>query len=136
MDAGDLPDEGTSSFSCCEEVGLTPPMTVALRCDTSGNTTLVASSPRAFRRWWDGDFGNAIPVASGFEAQFGVANGVARNSLRTTTDGISLTYDLDTFIGTTCNFGWTWDRGLSHHSRSIADTDTHPQPRARRIVSS
>jgi hypothetical protein len=108
MDGGNLPDGGNSSMTCCEELDLTPPMTVELRCDTSGNTTLVASSPGSFRWWWDGTFGNATPVASGFEAEFGVANGVARNSLRTTTGGIMLTYDLDTFIGATCNFGWTW----------------------------
>jgi hypothetical protein len=108
MDGGDIPDGGNSSFTCCEELDLTPPMTVELRCDTSGNTTLAASSPGSFRWWWDGTFGNATPVASGFEAEFGVANGVARNSLRTTTGGIMLTYDLDTFIGATCNFGWTW----------------------------
>jgi hypothetical protein len=108
MDGGNLPDGGNSSMTCCEELDLTPPMTVALRCDTSGNTTLVASSPASFRWWWDGTFGNATPVASGFDAEFGVANGVARNSLRTTTGGIMLTYDLDTFIGATCNFGWTW----------------------------
>ena len=108
MDGGNLPDGGTSSLTCCEELDLTPPMTVELRCDTSGNTTLVASSPGSFRWWWDGTFGNATPVASGFEAEFGVANGVARNSLRTTTGGIMVTYDLDTFIGATCNFGWTW----------------------------
>lgn len=108
MDAGNLGDGGTSSLTCCEELGLTPPMTVELRCDTSGGTTLVASSPGSFRWWWDGTFGNATPVASGFEAELGVGNGVARNSLRATTGGISLTYDLDTFIGATCNFGWTW----------------------------
>ncbi len=108
MDGGNLPDGGTSSLTCCEELNLTPPMTVDLRCDTSGNTTLVASSPASFRWWWDGTFGNATPVASEFEAEFAVANGVARNSLRTTTGGIMLTYDLDTFIGATCDFGWTW----------------------------
>ena len=108
MDGGNLPDGGISSLTCCEELDLTPPMTVELRCDTSGNTTLVASSPGSFRWWWDGTFGNATPVASGFEAEFGVASGVARNSLRTTTGQIMLTYDLDTFIGATCNFGWTW----------------------------
>lgn len=108
MDGGNLPDGGISSLTCCEELDLTPPMTVELRCDTSGNTTLVASSPGSFRWWWDGTFGNATPVASGFEAEFGVASGVARKSLRTTTGQIMLTYDLDTFIGATCNFGWTW----------------------------
>ena len=108
MDAGNLGDGVNSSFTCCEELDLTPPMTVDLRCDTSGNTTLVASSPGTFRWWWDGTFGNATPVAAGFEAEFAVASGVARNSLRTTTGGIMLTYDLDTFIGATCNFGWTW----------------------------
>lgn len=108
MDGGNLPDGGTSSLSCCEELDLTPPMTVELRCDTSGNTTVVASSPVSFRWWWDGSFGNATQVGSGFEAELGVANGVARNSLRTTTGSIMLTYDLDTFIGATCNFGWTW----------------------------
>ena len=114
MDGGNLPDGGTSSLTCCEELNLTPPMTVELRCDTSGNTTLVASSPSSFRWWWDGTFGNATPVASGFEAELGVANGVARNSLRTTTGSIMLTYDLDTFIGATCNFGWTWTQ--THHT--------------------
>ena len=114
MDGGNLPDGGTSSLTCCEELDLTPPMTVDLRCDTSGNTTLVASSPGSFRWWWDGTFGNATPVASGFEAEFGVENGVARNSLRTTTGSIMLTYDLDTFIGATCNFGWTWTQ--AHHT--------------------
>lgn len=108
MDGGNLPDGGTSSLTCCEELDLTPPMTVELRCDTSGNTKVVASSPVGFRWWWDGTFGNATPVASGFEAELGVANGVARNSLRATTGSILLTYDLDTFIGATCNFGWTW----------------------------
>jgi hypothetical protein len=110
MDAGDLPDGGSSSFTCCAELDLTPPMTVDLRCDTSGNTTLVAFSPGSFRWWWDGSFGNATPVATGFQAEFGIGNGVARNSLRTTTGGIAVTYDLDTFIGSTCNFGWTWDQ--------------------------
>ena len=108
MDGGDLPDGQDSSFTCCEELNLTPPMTVELRCDTSGNTTLAVSSLGSFRWWWAGTFGNATPVASGFEAEFHVANGVARNSLRTTTGGIALTYDLDTFIGATCNFAWTW----------------------------
>jgi hypothetical protein len=109
MDGGDLPDGQHSSFTCCEELGLTPSMTVELKCDTSGNTTLVASSLGSFRWWWDGTtFGHAIPVGSGFEAEFPIGNGVARNSLRTTTGGIALTYDLDTFIAATCNFGWTW----------------------------
>lgn len=108
LDAGNLQDGENSSFTCCEDLELTPTMTVELRCDTSGNTTLVAFSPGSFRWWWAGTFGNAAPVASGFEAEFGIANGAARNSLRTTTGGIAVAYDLDTFIGTTCNFGWTW----------------------------
>jgi hypothetical protein len=108
MDAGDLPNGGASSLACCEELGLTPRLTVVLTCDTSGNTTVAVSSPQSFRWWWAGMFGNATPVAGGFEAELGVPNGVARNSLRATTGGISLTYDLDTFIGATCNFGWTW----------------------------
>lgn len=108
MDGGDLPDGGTTSDTCCEQLGLTPPMTWELTCDTSGNTTLVVSSPQSFRWWWAGTFGNATPVASGFEAELGVANGVARNSLRATSGGISMTFDLDTFIGATCTFGWTW----------------------------
>jgi hypothetical protein len=108
MDGGNLANGGSSSFACCEELNLTPPMTVELTCDTSGNTSLVVSSPASFRWWWDGTSGNAIPVASGFEAEFGVANGVERNSLRTTTGGIALTFDVDTFIDATCTFEWTW----------------------------
>jgi hypothetical protein len=108
LDGGNLQDGENSSFTCCEDLELTPPTTIELRCDTSGNTTLVASSPGGFRWWWAGTFGNAAPVASGFEAEFAIANGVARNSLRTTTGGIAVTYDLDTFIDATCNFGWTW----------------------------
>jgi hypothetical protein len=42
-----------------------------------------------------------------FEAEFAIGNGVERNSLRTTA-GMTVLYDLDTSIGTTCNFGWTW----------------------------
>jgi hypothetical protein len=106
-DAGNLPDGGSSSFTCCEELDLTPPMTIELRCDTAGNTRLVASSAGSFRWWWDGTSGNATPVSSGFEAEFAVGNGVERNSLRTTA-GMTVLYDLDTSIGTTCNFGWTW----------------------------
>ena len=108
LDAGNLADGASSSFTCCEELNLTPPMTVEIRCDTSGNTTLVASSAGSFRWWWAGTFGNAAPVGSRFEAEFGIANGVARNSLRTTTGGLALTYDIDTSIGATCDFGWTW----------------------------
>lgn len=114
MDGGDLPDGGTTSDTCCEQLGLAPPMTFELTCDTSGNTTLAVSSPQSFRWWWAGTFGNATPVASGFEVELGVANGVARNSLRATSGGISMTYDLDTFIGATCTFGWTWT--LTYHT--------------------
>ena len=112
-DAGNLPDGGSSSLTCCSEFGLTPPMTFAIRCDTSGNTRLVASSPGSFRWWWGGAFGNAGPVSSGFEAEFAIVNGVARNSLRATQSGMTATYDLDTSIGATCNFGWTLAQGFN-----------------------
>jgi hypothetical protein len=108
MDAGNLSDGGASSFTCCEEIGLAPPMTFEIDCDTSGNTTLVVSSPLGFRWWWDGTFGNATPVSSGYQAEFAIGSGVARNRLRATSGGLTTTYDLDTSIGTTCNFGWTW----------------------------
>ena len=112
MDAGNLPDGGTSSFSCCEEVGLTPPITFAIGCDTSGSSTLVVSSLGSFHWWWGGTFGNAVPVSAGFQAEFAIANGAARNSLRATTSGMTATYDLDTSIGATCNFGWTLAQGF------------------------
>lgn len=110
MDAGTLADGGSFSVTCCPELGLTPPMTIGLRCDTSGNTTLVASSPGSFRWWWNETFGNATPVSSGFEAEFAVGNGVERNSLRTTS-GLTVSYNLDTSIGATCSYGWTWLQG-------------------------
>ena len=113
-DAGNLPDGGSSSLTCCSEFGLTPPMTLEVQCDTSGSTTLVAFSPGSFHWWWDGTFGNAAPVASGFQAEFAIGNGVERNSLRAiNSGGITTTYDLDTSIGTTCNFGWTWAQGFN-----------------------
>jgi hypothetical protein len=113
-DAGNLPDGGSSSLTCCSEFGLTPPMTLEVQCDTSGSTTLVAFSPGSFHWWWDGTFGNAAPVASGFRAEFAIGNGVERNSLRAINSGnITTTYDLDTSIGATCNFGWTWAQGFN-----------------------
>jgi hypothetical protein len=97
------------SFTCCEEVDLTPPMTVELRCDTTGNTTLVVSTPAPFRWWWDETFGDATPVSAGFQAEFGIGNGVARNSLRVAANASwTMTFDLDTSIGANCTFGWTW----------------------------
>ena len=114
MDAGNLADGGNSSLTCCSEFGLTPPMTLEVQCDTSGTTTLVALSPGSFHWWWDGTFGNATPVASGFQAEFAIGNGVERNSLRAINSGnITTTYDLDTSIGATCNFGWTWAQGFN-----------------------
>jgi hypothetical protein len=113
-DAGNLPDGGSSSLTCCSEFGLTPPLTLEVQCDTSGSTTLVAFSPGSFHWWWDGTFGNAAPVASGFRAEFAIGNGVERNSLRAINSGnITTTYDLDTSIGATCNFGWTWAQGFN-----------------------
>lgn len=107
-DAGTLADGGSSSITCCSEFGLTPPLTFEIRCDTSGSTTLVVSSLASFRWWWDQTFGNAVPVSSGFEAEFAIENGVARNSLRASTaSNMTATYDLDTAIGATCNYGWT-----------------------------
>ena len=111
-DAGNLSDGGSSSITCCSEFGLTPSMTFAIRCDTSGNTKLVVSSLGSFRWWWGGTSGNADPVSSGFEAEFAIANGVARNSLRATQTGITARYDLDTAIGATCNFGFTLAPGF------------------------
>ena len=89
-------------------------MTFAIRCDTSGDSTLVVSSLGSFHWWWDGTFGNAAPVASGFQAEFAIGNGVERNSLRAiNSGGITATYDLDTSIGATCNFGWTLAQGFN-----------------------
>jgi hypothetical protein len=107
-DAGNLANGQRFPYTCCSELNLTPPMTFELRCDTSGATTLVASSPGSFRWWSDGAFANATPVASGFEAEFAIGNGVERTFVRTTAGFVSTTYDLDTAIGATCNFGWTW----------------------------
>jgi hypothetical protein len=108
VEAGNISDGGTSSFTCCAEVGQSPPMTLTLECDTSGNTTLVASSPFSFRWWSEGAFGNATPASSGFEADFAIANGAKRTSVRTTSGSLTTTFDLDTSIGATCNFGWTF----------------------------
>lgn len=113
-DAGNLPNGGSSSLTCCSEFGLTPPTTFEIRCDTSGNTRLVVSSIGSFHWWWDGTFGNAAPVASGFQAEFAIGNGVEQNSLRAITAGsITSTYDLDTSISATCNFGWTLAQGFN-----------------------
>lgn len=113
-DAGNLSNGGSSSLTCCSEFGLTPPMTFEIRCDTSGNTRLVVSSLGSFHWWWDGTFGNAAPVASGFQSEFAIGNGVEQNSLRTIHSGsITTTYDLDTSISATCNFGWTLAQGFN-----------------------
>ncbi|HJR95351.1 MAG TPA: hypothetical protein VJ807_07920 [Gaiellaceae bacterium] len=114
LDAGNLSNGGSSSLTCCPEFGLTPPMTFEIRCDTSGNTRLVVSSIGSFHWWWDGTFGNAAPLASGFQAEFAIGNGVERNSLRAINSGnTTAIYDLDTSIGATCNFGWTVVQGFN-----------------------
>jgi hypothetical protein len=109
----DRPDGGTESFSCCVPGDETPRITYALTCDTGGGTTLVVSSPAHFRWWWDDSYGEAVPVASGYEAALGIANGVGRHSLRAVMDNAftTATFDLDSSIGETCRFAWTGFKG-------------------------
>jgi hypothetical protein len=109
-----LGDDGVWSFDCCAPIDPTAEVRFEFRCDTAGGSTLVVSSPAPFRWWWDETFGEAMPVAGGYEVELPIDSGTGRQRLRAVSSaGSTTTLDLDTSIGATCVVALTLYKGFN-----------------------
>jgi hypothetical protein len=107
-------DDGVWSFDCCAPIDPTAEVRFEFRCDTAGGSTLVVSSPAPFRWWWADTSGEAMPVATAYEAEFPIDSGSSRERLRAVSNaGSTTTLDLDTSIGAACVVALTLYKGFN-----------------------
>ncbi|HEX2427472.1 MAG TPA: hypothetical protein VHI53_06060 [Gaiellaceae bacterium] len=104
-----IADNGSFEFGCCSPIDPSPEIRFKLACNTAASSTVVASSAESFRWWWDGTFGDAIPVSGGYQATFTIGTGAESHRLRAVMldANATTTLDLDTSKQASCLFAWT-----------------------------
>jgi hypothetical protein len=104
-----IADNGNFEFGCCSPIDPSPEIRFKLTCETAASSTLVASSAESFRWWWDGTFGDAIPVPGTYMATFTIGTGAESHRLRAVMldANATTTLDLDSSKDASCLFAWT-----------------------------